>query len=69
MVENGKWLSLELLSRWSLEGMTVYNDCLENIVLNEKHGDNLEKVEWHEDKVGSLFVLCFYAPKGTLGGI
>ena len=42
------------------------NDCLENIFLNEKkdseHEDNLELEEWREDKVGSLFVLCFYLP-------
>ena len=38
MVEKRKWLSRDLLSRWSLEGMIVYNDCLENIVLNEKIG-------------------------------
>ena len=42
------------------------NHCLKNIVLNEKydaeHEDNLEIVEWLEDKVGSLFVLCFHLP-------
>ena len=45
----------------------MYNDCLENIVLNEKydseHEDNLEIAEWREDKVRSLFVLCFYLPE------
>ena len=33
-----------------------------NEKLDSEHGDNLEIVEWREDKVGSLFVLCFYPP-------
>ena len=35
-VENEKFLSRDLRSQWSLEQTTVCNDCLENIVLNEK---------------------------------
>ena len=42
----GKFLSHDLLSQWSLEQTTVCNDCLVNIVLNEKqdseHEDNLD---------------------------
>ena len=66
MTENGKFLSRDLLSQWSLEQATVCNDRLENIVLNEKWAseqeDNLEIEEWREDKVGSLFVLWLYLP-------
>ena len=44
----------------------MFNDCLENIMLNEKldseNEDNLEITEWCEDKVGSLFVLLCYLP-------
>ena len=36
MADNRKFLSHDLLSQWSLEQTTVCNDCLENIVLNEK---------------------------------
>ena len=58
-----QFLSHDLLSQRSLEQTTVCNGCLKNIVLNEKkdseHEDNLELVEWPEDKVESLFVLPF----------
>ena len=53
----------DLLSQWSIEQTPVCFDCLENIVMNEKwdseHQDNLGKLKWHEDKVGTLNVLCF----------
>ena len=80
-VYNGTFLLRDLLSQLSLEQTrtqyiqytgseeqtTEYNDCLENIVLNEKndseHEDNLEIAEWREDKMGSLFVLYFYLPE------
>ena len=30
--------------------------------MDSEHGGNLEIVEWREDKMGSLFILCYYIP-------